>query len=83
MVVVVAHASFPADSAKRVQELERGELRLYEQIANREALLESQRNIYTQRIRKLESALRQRELEIADLYSRLSTQSARTAAVQP
>jgi hypothetical protein len=61
--------SFAADRVRRA-EVEAREVHLYQQLANREGVLESQRRIYIERFRKLEALIRQKDQEIATLRMR-------------
>ena len=54
---------FAADRVRRA-EIEVREVRLYQRLANGEAVLESQRQIYMERFRRLEARLRQKDEEI-------------------
>lgn len=62
---------FTADRHRRAQEIVARESYLYRQLANQHAVLESQRRIYMERFRRLESLLRQREDDAAVLRERL------------
>ena len=61
-----------ADRNRRAYEIAAREPDLYRQLADRDAILESQRRIYMERIRKLEAQIRDREQDVADLRARLS-----------
>lgn len=72
-----------ADRHRRAQEIVAREPYLYRQLANRDAVLESQRRIYTERFRRLEAQLRQREQDVAVLRERLITmQSQRSNEIE-
>ena len=58
---------FAADRHRRAQESVARESHLYQQLANRDAVLESQRRVYMERFRGLEAQLRQREQDVAVL----------------
>jgi uncharacterized protein HemX len=64
---------FAADRQRRAQEIVARESYLYQELANRDAVLESQRRIYMERFRGLEAQLRQREQDVAALRERLVT----------
>ena len=61
-----------ADRNRRAHEIAAREPDLYRQLADREAILESQRRIYMERFRKLEAQVRDREQDVAALRARLS-----------
>jgi len=63
---------FAADRLSRAQEIETREAHLYRQLADRDAVLESQRRIYMERFRRLEAHIGQKEQEIATLRARLA-----------
>jgi uncharacterized protein HemX len=69
----VGGLGFAGDRVRRAEETETREGHLYRQIADRDAVLESQRRIYMERFRKLETELRQKEQEITAMRARLST----------
>ena len=56
-----------ADGHRRAQESAAHQSSLYRQLADRDAVLESQRRIYMERFRKLEAQVRQREQDVAAL----------------
>ena len=62
---------FAADRHRRVQETAARESYLYQQLASRDAVFESQRRIYMERFRRLEGQLREREQDVAVLRARL------------
>lgn len=64
---------FTADRHRQAQEIVARESYLHRQLASRDAVLESQRRIYTERVRRLEAQLRQREQDIAVLREHLVT----------
>lgn len=64
-----------AQNHRRLQEGEARQSQLYQQIANREAVLESQRRMYIERVRRLEAQVRGREQDIAVLRARLAEPS--------
>jgi hypothetical protein len=61
--------SVAADRVRRA-EVEAREGHLYRQLSDRDAVLESQRRIYIERIRKLEAQLRDKDREISALRIR-------------
>jgi hypothetical protein len=69
----VGGLGFAGDRLRRAEETESREGHLYRRIAERDAVLETQRRIYMERFRKLETELRQREQEIIAMRARLST----------
>jgi hypothetical protein len=72
-----------ADRHRRSGEIAAREPYLYQQLANRDAVLESQRRIYVERVRTLEAQIRQREQDVAVLRERLvMMQSQRVVAVE-
>jgi hypothetical protein len=60
-----------ADGHRRAQESEVHQSNLYQQLADKEAVLESQRRIYVERVRRLEAQVRRAERDIAALRARL------------
>jgi len=64
---------FAADRQRRAQESVVRESYLYRQLANRDAVLESQRRIYMERFRGLEAQLREREQDVVVLREHLVT----------
>jgi hypothetical protein len=58
---------FTADRLKRIHELEAREAQLYDQLAQKDAQRESQRQIYIDRIRKGEAQVLEHALEIMRL----------------
>jgi uncharacterized protein YceH (UPF0502 family) len=60
-----------ADGHRRAQESEVRQSHLYRQLADRDAVLESQRRIYMERFRRLEAQVREREQDVAALRARL------------
>jgi hypothetical protein len=62
-----------AQNHRRFQEGEIRQSQLYQQLANREAVLESQRRRYIEQVRRLEAEVRGREQDIAVLRTRLAT----------
>ena len=70
---------FAADRQRRAQEIVARESSLYRQLANRDAVFESQRRLYIDRFRALEVRLRQREQDIAVLSERLMTMDSERA----
>jgi hypothetical protein len=60
-----------ADRNRRAHEIAAREPGLYRQLADRDAILESQRRIYVERLRKLEAQVRDREHDVAVLRARL------------
>jgi hypothetical protein len=75
MVIVVGvlfvQGARAAERQRRAQESVARESYLYEQLANRDAILESQRQIYMERFRGLEAKVREREQDVAVLRERL------------
>jgi hypothetical protein len=63
--------SVAADGHRRAQENAVHQSYLYRQLADRDAVLESQRRIYIDRFRRLEARIRDREQDIAALRARL------------
>jgi hypothetical protein len=63
-------AGVAADRLKRIHELQAREMQLYEQLAQKDAQRESQRQIYVGRIRKHEAELRDHAQEIIALRAR-------------
>lgn len=61
------------DHLRRTQEIEAREEHLYQQLAERDAVLETQRRIYMERFRSLEAQIQQKDQEIAALRARLAT----------
>lgn len=70
-----------ADRLKRIHELQARETQLYEQLAQKDAQRESQRQIYIGRIRKHEAELRDHAQEIMALRARRVLDS--TSLVSP
>lgn len=60
-----------ADRSRHAHEIAARESALYRQLADRDAVLESQRRIYMERFRKLEAQVRDREQDVANLRARL------------
>jgi uncharacterized protein YlxW (UPF0749 family) len=60
--------SSAGDSVRRA-EIEAREVHLYQRLANGEAILESQRQIYIERLRRLEALIFQKDEEINSLRS--------------
>lgn len=71
--VLFVEGARAADRHRRTHETVARESYLYQQLANRDAVLESQRRIYMDRFRGLEAQLRQREQDVAVLSERLIT----------
>ena len=65
-------ASLATDRLKRIHELESREARFYDQLAQRDAQRESQRQIYIGRIRNFEAQLRDHEIEILALRAKFA-----------
>jgi len=63
--------SVAAEGHRRVQESEAHRSYLYRQLADKDAVLESQRRIYMERFRRLEAQVREREQDVAVLRARL------------
>ncbi len=64
---------FAADRLGRAQEIETRQAHLYRQLVESDAVLESQRQIYVERFRRLEAQIRRSDQEIAALRARLTT----------
>jgi hypothetical protein len=62
-----------ADRHRRARESVARESYLYQQLANRDAVLESQRRIYMERFRRLEAQLWERDQDVAGLRGKLVT----------
>ncbi len=60
-----------ADGHRQAHESEARQAYLHRQLANKDAILESQRRIYMERFRRLEAQVREREQDIAVLRARL------------
>jgi|RhiMetdeSRZDD1v2_1073273.scaffolds.fasta_scaffold00643_5 hypothetical protein len=60
-----------ADRHRRARESVARESYLYQQLSNRDGVLESQRRIYMERLRRLEAQLRERERDLAVLREKL------------
>jgi hypothetical protein len=71
--VFLVQGARAADGQRRAKESVARESYLYQQLANRDAVLESQRRIYMERFRGLEAQLRGREQDVAVLSERLVT----------
>ena len=72
LLIQGARASGSAtDRNRRAHELSARESTLYRQLADRDAIFESQRRIYMERFRRLEAQVRDRERDVAVLRSRL------------
>jgi hypothetical protein len=63
--------SVAADGHRRAQESGAYQSNLYQQLADKDAVLESQRRIYMERFRRLEAQVREREQDVAILRARL------------
>jgi hypothetical protein len=63
--------SVSADGHRRANEDAAHQSYLYHQLADRDAVLESQRRIYVERVRRLEAQVRDREQDIGLLRARL------------
>jgi len=64
--------SVAAQGHRRFQESEVRQSHLYRQLADRDAVLESQRRMYMERVRRLEAQVREREQDVAMLRARLA-----------
>jgi hypothetical protein len=64
--------SVAAQGHRRLQESEVRQSYLYRQLADRDAVFESQRRIYMERFRSLEAKVREREQDVAALLARLA-----------
>jgi hypothetical protein len=64
-----------ADRNRHAHEIAAREPDLYRQLADRDAVLDSQRRIYMERLRKLEAQVRDREQDILTLRARLGAHS--------
>jgi type II secretory pathway component PulM len=73
IVEVVRARSFEAERHRRALEIVSREPELYRQLSDRDGVLESQRQIYMERFRRLEAKIRQNEQEIDALRARLTT----------
>jgi hypothetical protein len=62
---------FAADRHRRAREIAARESYLYQLLADRDAVFESQRRIYIERFRRLEAQIRQREQDVVVLRARL------------
>jgi hypothetical protein len=60
---------------RRAQESEAHQSYLHRQLADRDAVFESQRQIYMERFRRLEAQVREREQDVAALRARLVDQA--------
>ena len=69
LVWATVERSVAADRVRRA-EVEAREGHLYRQLSNRDAILETQRRIYVERIRRLEAALWRKDQEISALRIR-------------
>jgi hypothetical protein len=63
--------SVATDGHRRAHQSEARQAYLHRQLANKDAVLESQRRIYMERFRRLEAQIRERERDIAVLRARL------------
>jgi len=63
--------SVSADGHRRAGENAAHQSYLYRQLADKDAVLESQRRVYIDRFRRLEAQVREREQDIAVLRARL------------
>lgn len=63
--------SVAAEGHRRIQKSEAHQSYLYRQLADKDAVLESQRRIYMERFRRLEAQVREREQDVAVLRARL------------
>ena len=72
-ILLLVQGARAADGQRRAKESVARESYLYRQLANRDAVLESQRRIYMERFRGLEAQLRGREQDVAVLSERLVT----------
>ena len=74
LLIILAHdlrdAGFATDRLKRIHELEARDAQFYEQLAQKDAQRESQRNIFIDRIRRVEAQLRGHSQELAVLRAR-------------
>jgi hypothetical protein len=73
LVAGVRARSFATDRQRRAQEIEAREVDVYRQLTNSEAVRESQRRIYIERVRKLEARIQEKEREIVALRARMVT----------
>lgn len=81
-VEVVRARSFAAERQRRALEIVSREPELYRQLAERDGVFESQRQIYMERFRRLEAKIRQNDQEINALRARLTTATT-SAGVTP
>jgi hypothetical protein len=71
-LVGVSHVwSLTADGHRRSRESDARQAYLYRRLADGDALFESQRRMYIERIRRLEARTREREQDVAVLRARL------------
>ena len=83
VLLVESARGFTTDRHRRAQEMVARESYLYGQLANQDAVLESQRRIYMERFRRLEAQLQQRDDDVAVLRERLGTmQSLRSEQIE-
>ena len=68
-----------AHDHRRAQESELRQSYLHRQLADRDAVFESQRRIYMERFRRLEARVREREQDVAELRARLGDRATRRA----
>jgi uncharacterized protein YceH (UPF0502 family) len=61
-----------ADRNRRAHEIAAREPDLYRQLADKDGVLESQRRMYMERVRKLEAQVRDREQDLLALRARLA-----------
>lgn len=64
---------FTADRLRRAEEIMARESSLYRQLANQDGVIEAQRRIYIERLRRLEAQLQQRDEHVAVLREHLAT----------
>lgn len=69
---ILGSSAFPRDDAKRIHELQARQRALHAQLAHKDALLESQRRIYVERLRRFERFLLAKEQELVRLQTRLA-----------
>lgn len=71
-LLILSSSAFPRDDVKRIHELQARQRALYTQLAHKDALLESQRRIYVERLRRFERFLLAKEQELTRLQTRLA-----------
>lgn len=72
LILLAGTRAWMADGHRRARESEAHQSHLYRQLADKDGVLESQRRIYMERVRRLEAQVREREQEVAVLRARLA-----------